>query len=180
MGFPKALLPYRGESFLDTLTGLLAGVCSPVIVVLGAEAGRIQSNAARPALFVRNVEYSRGQTSSLQCGLLAVPESAEGVLFTLVDHPAVSLATVERLLTPVASERLRIPRFQGRKGHPVWFARELIAEFLALDVHGAARDVVRAHAAETKFIDVDDPGVVADIDDSDAYRRLMEMPGASL
>jgi len=178
MGSPKALLPFRGESFLDTLIGLLAPVCSPVIVVLGAEAERIRAAASRPAAFVYNQDYLRGQTSSLQCGLRAAPASADGVLFTLVDHPALSRPTLHRLLAPVGPERLRIPRYRGQKGHPIWFARDLIGEFLSLDAGGAARDVVRAHVAETAFLDVDDPGILADIDDPEAYRRLMEMPAS--
>ena len=36
----------------------------------------------------------------MQCGLRAIPESAEGVLFTLVDHPNVRPSTVEALLEP--------------------------------------------------------------------------------
>ena len=36
MGSPKALLPYRGQSFLDTLLELFAARCSTVIVVVGA------------------------------------------------------------------------------------------------------------------------------------------------
>ncbi len=39
---------------------------------------------------------------------------------------------------------LRVPRYRGRRGHPIWFRRELIPEFLALPETGAARDVVRA------------------------------------
>jgi len=176
MGSPKALLPFRGESFLDTLTGLLSRVCSPVIVVLGADADRIERTAARRAIFVRNEQYLRGQTSSLQCGLRAAP--AEGVLFTLVDHPAVGLATLQRLLTPAGSQILRVPRYRGRKGHPIWFHRDLIPEFLALGENGTARDVVRAHAEDTEFIEVDDAGILADIDDPEAYRKLMESPEA--
>ena len=67
---------------------------------------------------------------------------------------------------------LRVPRHQGRRGHPIWFSRELIAEFLGLQAFGAARDIVRAHAAQTEFLDVDDPGILADIDDAAAYGRL--------
>ena len=47
MGFPKALLPYREETFLDTLCGLFATRCSPVIVVLGAGAAEIRARATR-------------------------------------------------------------------------------------------------------------------------------------
>jgi CTP:molybdopterin cytidylyltransferase MocA len=174
MGSPKALLPYRGETFLDTLAGRLAGVCSPVIVVLGAAADEIQAHARCPATFVRNENYLHGQTSSMQCGLRAVPAEAAGVLFTLVDHPAVAQSTLARLVDGVGNWRVRVPRYRGKRGHPIWFSRDLIAEFLALPEDGAARDVVRAHAAETEFLDVDDPGTVADIDNPEEYRRLVE------
>ena len=65
-----------------------------------------------------------------------------------------------------------MPRYEGRRGHPIWIARALIPEFLAIPESGAARDVVRAHAAETAFLDLDDPGITADIDDPAAYREL--------
>lgn len=177
MGSPKALLPYREETFLDTLAGLFGQVCSPVIVVLGASADEIQTRALRPATFVRNQQYMRGQTSSMQCGLRVVPPEAAGVLFTLVDHPVVTAATLGHLLDRTAPNRLRVPRYQGKNGHPIWFSRDLIAEFLALPEDGAARDVVRAHASETRFLDLDDPGILADIDNPEEYSRLM---GAAL
>ena len=171
MGFPKALLQYRGETFLDTLIGLFAGPCRTVTVVLGSGAADIRARVARPAAFAVNPRWPLGQTASMQCGLRAVPADAEGVLFTLVDHPAVSPATIQALLSG-KRPLVRVPRFGNRRGHPIWFSRELIPEFLALPETGAARDVVRSHAAETEFLDVDDPGILADIDDREAYRRL--------
>jgi molybdenum cofactor cytidylyltransferase len=179
MGFPKALLRYRDETFLDTLIGLFAERCQPVIVVLGAHAGRIREGTRRPATFVTNEDYQRGQTSSMQCGLRAVPSAAGSVLFTLVDHPAVSAATLDALLAgqvQVPGPLVRVPRYQGRRGHPIWFSREIIAEFLGLPELGAARDIVRSHAAQTEFLDVDDPGILADIDDAAAYGRLTGAP----
>ena len=98
MGFPKALLRYREENFLDTLIGLFSPLCQPVIVVLGAHSDRIREHTLRPATFVFNADHQRGQTSSMQCGLRAVPPGADGVLFTLVDHPAVAPATLDALL----------------------------------------------------------------------------------
>jgi molybdenum cofactor cytidylyltransferase len=171
MGFPKALLRYREETFLDTLVGLFAPHCAPVIVVLGAHADRIRESMRRPATFVLNPEYQRGMTTSLQCGLRAVPPTAGSVLFTLVDHPSVAPATIGALLA-ASGPVLRVPRHAGRRGHPIWFARDLIPEFLAIPDTGAARDVVRAHAQQTEYLDLDDPGILADIDDPAAYGKL--------
>lgn len=173
MGTPKALLRYRDESFLDTLIGLFEKRCAPVIVVLGAAAKEVRAGTTRAAAFVENERWQSGQTSSMQCGLRAVPADAEGVLFTLVDHPAVRMETIAALLRPGAG-LLRVPRYRGRNGHPSWFSRDLLAEFLALAESGSARDVVHAHAAEIEYLDVEDPGVLADIDDPAAYRALLE------
>jgi molybdenum cofactor cytidylyltransferase len=172
MGSPKALLRYREESFLDTLIGLFTTRCSPVIVVLGSQAERIRQAAQRPATFVVNRDWQRGMTTSLQCGLLALAGAPEGVLLTLVDHPAVSPATLDRLLEP-PRPLLRIPRYQTKRGHPIWFSRVLIAEFLALPPDGAARDVVQSHFDQAEFLDLEDAGVTADIDDPQAYEELM-------
>jgi molybdenum cofactor cytidylyltransferase len=175
MGSPKALLPYRGATFLETVVSLLSANCDPVILVLGAHADEINGAKWRrpPGLrIVHNQHYLSGQTSSLQAGLRAVPSDADGILFTLVDHPSVSPETIEALLSPPLP-LVRIPRFEGERGHPVWFHRDLISEFLSLPLTGAANQVVRAHRAETEFLDVIDPGVVADIDDPAAYQELL-------
>ncbi|HEY1341819.1 MAG TPA: nucleotidyltransferase family protein [Bryobacteraceae bacterium] len=172
MGSPKALLRYRDETFLDTLIGLFARRCAPVIVVLGADAERIRGSATRPAEFILNERYKLGQTTSMQCGLRAVPPDASAVLFTLVDHPAVRAETIDALLAGEPNALIRVPRYDGRRGHPIWFSRALIPEFLAMPENGAARDIVRGHAAETEFLDLADPGILADIDDPEAYRAL--------
>ncbi len=172
MGTPKPLLAYRGETFLDRLTGLFAPRCSAVIVVLGAAAEQIRAGAVRPATFVVNGNYALGQTSSMQCGLRAVPADCDGVLFTLADHPAVSPQTLDAVLG-FSGAPVCVPRYMGKRGHPIWFSRSLIAEFLALPPTGAARDVVAAHAHETTFLDLEDPGIVTDVDDPEAYRSLL-------
>lgn len=172
MGTPKALLEFRGETFIDRLIGLFSAVCSPVLVVTGAHSDAILSGARRAASarFVHNADYRLGQLSSMQCGLRELPAAASGVLFTLVDHPAVCSETLSRLLK--AAGPLRIPCYLGRRGHPIWFSAALAAEFLALSPDSTAREVVKRHASEVEYIEVDDPGVLEDIDEPNDYRRL--------
>ena len=182
MGSPKALLDFHGETFLDRLIARFTAFCAPVVVVVGCEAARIRSGIrlASIALFAENLDYRLGQLSSMQCGLRMIPESAEGVLFTLVDHPNVQPSTIEALIQqPATGNRqpataLAIPRFQGRRGHPMYFRAELIPEFLALPPDSQAREVVNRYRESIRFVDVDDPGILNDIDDPAAYSRLLD------
>lgn len=182
MGTPKALLQAPGgrETFLDRLIGVLGTRCAPVIVVLGHEADRIRSGLERQseAVFVMNKDYSLGQLSSLQIGLRAVPPDAAGVLFTPLDLPMVQPETIARLAEEFERRAGRpllvIPRFQGKHGHPVCCARELIPEFLDLSARAQARDVIHRHTSQTCYVDVIDSGILRDIDDPETYRSLLE------
>ena len=175
MGTLKALLPYRGETFLDRLIDVFSACCRSVTVVLGAGAETIRTGIRRAvqARFVINENYRLGQITSMQCGLRALPAEAEGVLFTLVDHPDVQPSTLEQLIADPGA-LLAIPRYQGRRGHPIYFKRELGAEFLALDHGTPARDVIERHVASARYIDVADPGILSDVDEPEAYRRLID------
>jgi molybdenum cofactor cytidylyltransferase len=172
MGFPKALLEFRGETFLDRLIGIFAEHCAPVVAVLGAEAPRIRGGlrAANRALVVENPDYKLGQITSMQRGLREIPPDVRGVLFTLVDHPNVRGSTLAKLIRQEAVAA--VPRYEGRRGHPLYFSRELAAEFLALASGSSARVILERHAAEIRYVDVDDPGILDDVDDPEAYRRL--------
>jgi CTP:molybdopterin cytidylyltransferase MocA len=178
MGTPKALLELDGETFLDRLILTLGGSCSSVIVVLGSEAQKIRAGlrSADQATFVNNAEYQRGQLSSLQCGLAAVPAEADGVMFTLVDHPGVLPSTVARIARRfherAPQESLVIPCCGRQRGHPVCVARELIPEFLALPSDAQARDVIHRHREHAVYLDVEDHGILDDIDDPETYQHL--------
>ena len=174
MGSPKALLEFRGETFIDRLIRCFSAHCSPLIVVLGHEPEVIRAGTRSPlkAVFVLNTDYQRGQFSSMQCGLRAVPADADGGGFTPGDHPNVEAATVAKLIESGAP--ISIPQYQGRHGHPVLFSRSLIPEFLALPPDSQARAVTHRHASEIRYIDVADAGILDDIDDPEAYHRLLQ------
>ena len=177
MGTPKALLRFEGETFLDRLIRLVAAVADPVIVVLGDHASDIRNGLERGAgaRFVVNRDPERGMLSSLQCGLEAVPEKVQAVMFTPVDHPNLEALTLETLANRFQAERapVTIPEYEGRHGHPVLIARPLIAELLALPSDAQASDVIHRYRSRTSYIAVDDPAVSTDIDDPAAYAELL-------
>ncbi|MCX6624365.1 MAG: nucleotidyltransferase family protein [Acidobacteria bacterium] len=173
MGRPKALLEYRGETFLDRLIGLLGAHCDEVVVVLGYHAAPIRSGIRRSseARFVDNPDPARGQLSSLQTGLASV--DVDALVFTPLDYPAVSGETVGRIAAALrAGAQLVAPEFRGRHGHPVGISRLLAEEILALPENSQAREAIHRHRAT--YLDVADAGILMDVDDPAAYGRLVE------
>ncbi|HUQ91405.1 MAG TPA: nucleotidyltransferase family protein [Bryobacteraceae bacterium] len=177
MGRPKALLAFEGETFLDRLIGIFGRHCHETIVVLGHDADAIRAGMKRQAVFASNDEPERGQLSSMQCGLAMLSGSADAFLFTPVDYPAIRETTVPVLIEALKNDPqtlLAVPRYQGRRGHPVACRASLAAEFLALPAEAQAREVIHRHADQTLYIDVEDAGTVTDVDDPAAYQRLLQ------
>jgi molybdenum cofactor cytidylyltransferase len=176
MGTDKALLPFGGATFLGHLVEIFLPRVAPVIVVLGHHAGEIRAAVpARPGVEIAlNPDYRRGQLSSLQAGIRALPAASKGALVTLVDHPAVAPATIDVLIQRFQSSGapLAIPRYEGRRGHPVLFARAILDEIAGLPSSATAKQVVHAHQNETLYVDVADPGVLQDVDTPDDYTSL--------
>lgn len=170
MGSPKALLEVDGETFAGRLARIFATVASPVILVTGAHRGLCIHDAQE----VWNPGWSGGQLSSLQAGIRAVPETAPAFFFAPVDCPAFHETTVRALW--MAFQRgnavFAIPRMNDKRGHPVLAARSMAAEFLALPAGGQAREVVHRYRSQTCYVDVDDPGIFADVDTREAYEAL--------
>lgn len=183
MGQDKALLRYRGRTFLETIVSKLgqAGI-RRIAVVLGHHAEAIRQAADLSAVeVVTNRDYRRGQTSSLLVGLAALQKSTDdasetldGVVLCLVDHPAFKPATVTALLTAFARTQapVVVPVFEGRRGHPVLIARALFESLRALGPDQGANNVICAWREGTEQVEVADPGILVDVDDPEAYRGL--------
>lgn len=183
MGRDKALLPVGDESFLEHLIHIMRGVVSPLVVVLGHHAEdierQIMSRRGRDAhelVILQNPDYALGQLSSLQVALrhlMACPVSA--AVMALVDHPAITADVVRLLLSRFrgSGAPVLIPTYEGRRGHPVLFARRLFQELLDAPLDQGARFVVHQHAAEVELVETDEEGILWDIDFPADYERLM-------
>jgi len=175
MGAPKALLDAGGRSFLArTLLSLREGGGYPLLVVvrdlMGPVAHETRDHGGVPVL---NPDPTRGPVSSLQVGIRALAEDAPALLFAPVDHPLFSPETVSALLRGFSETGapLVVPAFEGWRGHPVLFGRALFPELLEEDLPEGARTVVRRYLDERLQLPVNDPGILADIDTPEEYRK---------
>jgi len=178
MGRSKAELELGGRSFLERcLDALLGGGCCSVVVVLGG--GEARGDARGGVAYVLNPDPASEPIDSLRIGLAALPADSAGVAVLPVDAPAVRTDTLRRLIAAFrtasdASGRVVRPVHDGTAGHPTIFARALFPELRAGGLARGAESVVAAHAAARLDVEVDDPGIAANVNTPDDYDRLLE------
>jgi molybdenum cofactor cytidylyltransferase len=177
MGTPKALCKWREGTFLDAAVSYLReGGVREIGVVLGAGRQFILDHSTPDGVDIWiNRDYEFGQLSSLQVGLKNQKMNVIGCVVTLVDHPAVHWKTVRKLIEAIREtpDRVVKPTFQGRGGHPIIIGRKWWEEILRIDFHDISasheviptlRDVLAKYPERIVSVDVDDPGILVDID----------------
>lgn len=187
MGRDKALLPWppvsanlpSRNSFLSSAIRLFAPQVDIVLVVAGRNAPQLAPVVyASGASLVVNPDPDRGQFSSLQTGLQAVLDHGrDAAMITLVDRPPVRPDTVQRLQEAFARAVLSykwavVPEYQGKHGHPVMAAREMIEAFLRAPDSSNARDIEHAHQAQIEYLPIDDPWITTNVDTPQQYEAL--------
>jgi molybdenum cofactor cytidylyltransferase len=178
MGTPKALLPYRGRTFLEHLLDVAQ---HPRIgltrVVFGAGADDVRDKVKLdPASIIFNVDWRQGQLSSIQAALRTLPpEKTEGMILFLIDHPLITAPLVGTLIEQFdkSGKAIVIPVFHGRRGHPVIFRSSLYGELLAAPAEIGARAVVWAHAPEIHEVPTEEEGVVLNLNDPETLKRAL-------
>jgi molybdenum cofactor cytidylyltransferase len=181
MGEPKALLPYRGRSFVEHLIHVTrhprVGLTR---IILGARAEEIRPRLkADPTQIVVNADWPKGQLSSLQAAICSLPAGiTEGLILCPVDHPLVSAALVAKLIEAFDSRNklIVLPVHNGKRGHPVIFRAVLYGELLAASPELGARQVVWAHADSVEEVPTEEEGVILNLNDPDTLKKALETP----
>ncbi len=177
MGENKALLLAGDQTFLDNLgTTLALGGCEPVLAVVSEPSDEIQAGCRLEGVrLVVNPDPARGQISSLRCAIREVGPDVEGVVVLLVDQGSVKAATVARVREALREHAVTVARHQGRPGHPTGFSRQVFADLESERADGGAREVVSAYrqAGRVEWVDVDDPGVVRNINTKERYLAFL-------
>ena len=180
MGFPKALLDSGdGRKFLERIidnVGNNKNKPEEIIVVLGYHKEKICDEVnLEGCTIVENKTPELGQLSSLIAALNNIKDDMSGVLMCLVDHPLVSPSTYEKVAKEALSHpgSIILPRYGKRKGHPVFFPSEIFKDLKTSPLDCGARYAVQKNKDRIRIIDIDDPGILKDIDTPEEYQRAV-------
>lgn len=173
MGQPKALLQFKGRTFLEHVLGAIEGAgINHTAIVVGHHRNEIVSALKLPGV-VFNPDYEQGMSTSVQAGIRALPTGLTGAGIFLVDHPLIDATTIQDLSERLGPGRIALPSHDGRRGHPVFFSSELFGEILDLRADQGLNVVVRRDPARVIEVPVANAGVLRDVDTPEEFEKLL-------
>lgn len=175
MGIPKSLLRIDGRTFVKSIyEKLIVAGCEPVRIVAGKHYDQILGAHPEFAhIILKNKSPDLGQLHSLRIGLESIREKVHAVLLCLVDHPFVADSTYEKVLHAFrqSDNEIIIPCYNGRRGHPVIFRENVFEGLMSIPLDEGAKPVVRNPNNRILLVEVDDPGILADVDTKEDFKR---------
>jgi molybdenum cofactor cytidylyltransferase len=187
MGQPKQNLLLKGKTVLQhSIEACVKAGLKDVIVVVGKVGKKeFKLDNLPPAKLVFNKIPKSEMADSVRVGLHAIHNSSSGVLICLVDHPLVRAETF-RLLTKyheVEPDKILIPIYNGRRGHPTLFPKTIMGEmfnpvantdFTNNRQMPILRDLIAKNKKRVYLLEVDDEGVIIDMDTKQDYKRIIK------
>lgn len=169
MGRNKLLADAGGKPLIRrTVEAALASGASPVIVVTGNEARRVEAAlAGLPIQFVDNPDFSNGLSTSLKSGIRNISGNSDGALVMLGDMPLVDAGLIASLIAsfdPAEGRAICVATHKGKRGNPVLWARRFFPEILALEGDVGAKHLIAANDELVCEVEAPDDAPLLDID----------------
>lgn len=175
MGEEKAALPWiGGEPLLAWMMRELELAGWQSFTVVAPERYEFWHNQF-PTRIVLNPDPARGKTSSVACGIAAIPESARWILIAAVDQPRPpSLYRCLRKAVESSEAKIVLPEAGKHRGHPPVVSAKLRGALLRLEERSQGlRCLLDAHADRTLRVPV--AGYREwDLNTPELYRRALD------
>jgi len=175
MGFDKLSLPWGKKTVLERcIQTLLRSRVREVVIVRGLRSRGVRNTFHGEKIkIVTNPHPAGGMSSSIRRGLQAVGPESDGILIALGDQPFLKTRTINALIRIFdrEKERIIVPAFQGRTGHPVIFHKAYKKELMNLKGDVGGKSIIEKHRGDVRVVKVRSIGVVRDVDTWQDYEK---------
>lgn len=172
-GSQKLVATFDGAPLVRHAAGTLARSTDALVIVIGHDAEAMRTALTGiDASIVVNADWKQGLSSSLRCGIAALPPGVEAIVVALGDQPRVDPLVVRSLVDSWRSSGKPIvtARYRGERGHPVLFERSVFPQLTMLRGDVGARTIFEQSPGQVAYVEVDDV-VPADIDTIEDLER---------
>lgn len=177
LGQPKQLLTYQGKSFLENMvSAAVDSRLSPILVVLGANAGLIRPGVNEDEVkVVVNSDWEEGIASSIRCGITALQKInpvSDAAILMVCDQPYLTSSLLNDLvsLQKKTGKPIVAAEYEGVRGTPVLFHKTFFHELLLLKGDRGAGKILQQRPDLVAAV-LFSLGAI-DIDTMDSYKKL--------
>lgn len=189
MGAFKPLLPMGEITALErVLITLNEAGLDPVIAVTGYRRESLLPILSKHGVLeCFNPAFAQGMFSSVQAGTgcfrknkssgsSGSPGAPEGFFLVPVDCPLIPVTVYKAMLTQrdLHPDKMIVPCYRGKKGHPLYIPAAFADEILACDGKEGMKGITDKDQDRLVRLEVPDEAVVMDMDTREAYLELLE------
>ncbi|MEW4488308.1 nucleotidyltransferase family protein [Thalassoglobus sp. JC818] len=183
MGEPKLLMPIAGQPLIRHLVDQLQhpSIASISILVRAEDTALIDCLETTTATVVTTEVPTRDMRESVErlireIGQSACHNTSDGLLLIPADYPFVAKNVLYKLVVQwiAAPDRIVLPIFEGRRGHPVIFPWDVVSQVDEIPADSGLNWLVKKFPERVLEVVVDDPSIHWDVDTPDDFRRISE------
>lgn len=124
---------------------------------------------------VHNPDFADGLSTSLRAGVASLAPDVDGVVVLLGDMPAITSATVDRLIDAFRRDGIVVPAFAGQRGNPVIWSRAFFPELMEVSGDTGGRRLIEAHRDAVREVELG-ADVALDVDTPEALAAIGGKP----
>ena len=173
----KLLVPINGKPMIAlTAETIIASKASSVAAVTGFEHQKIQEAIKNSNIeFIHNKNFQNGISSSVVTAIKSAPEDCSAILIGLGDMPKITVSHINKLIdayNPLEGRAICVPTWKGKRGNPVLWARRFFPEMLQLKGDFGAKELMGKYAELVVEVEMNDNGIIIDIDTPEALEAF--------
>ena len=174
LGSDKLSLRIGNKSILEhTINRFFIDAIAEIIIVTGKFKPDLQKKNTSPKIkYVNNPDYAAGMSSSVKRGLECISPSSDAVFIMPADIPLFDVKTVLHMIDVFMPNKIVIPTYHGKKGHPVLLDRFFTKQCVNEQSEKILYDVIKKNEGAVELLPVEDEGILFDIDTTEDYEKM--------
>lgn len=150
-----------------------------IVVVCGDREDKTPKLVPSMTLTFLNSSERNDMLDNIKLGLTYLQDKCRQVLISYVDVPMFSVSTLQALIDAADKGDVCIPAHNGCGGHPILLHAEHFSEILPYTGKNGLDGAITFSGLKRHFVDVDDPGILSDIQKGKSYEDLLADHDAS-
>ena len=165
----KLIKNFKGKPLINhILSSLIKSKVNKIFIVVGYQNQKIKKIAYKnkKIIFVTNLNYKKGISSSINSGLKKISKKNIGFLIVHADMPLISKTILNTLCSALKSKNKEIfvPVYKKKVGNPLAFKYSMIKSLKKIKGDKGAKKLIRSNKRKVQLVKMKSKSILIDFD----------------